>query len=147
MPMKQFMLNWKAHVKWLLPWPILVRSQTIWPGFTHLTTALMAWRRKSSLLSLRAILRVKPFQVWTSLKPKQLSIFLWNLTKKKVKSPFQICLKSMWKTAKKQEFGNLLRLHGCLLTSLPLQLEIFKEWQLRLRMEPLSESIQQKLTH
>ena len=147
MTMKQSMLNWKEQVKWQLLWPILVRSQTIWQGFTHLTTALMAWRRKSSLLSLRAILRVKLFQVWTSLKPKQRSIFLWNLTKKKGKLPFQICLKSMWKTAKKQEFGNLLRLHGCLLTSLPLLPEIFKEWQLRLRMEPLSESIQQKLTH
>ena len=33
----------------------------------------------------------------------------------------------MWRTAKKQAFGNLLRLHGCLLTSLLLLLEIFKD--------------------
>ena len=147
MTMKQSMLNWKEQVKWQLLWPILVRSQTIWQGFTHLTTVLMVWRRKSSLLSLRAILRVKPSQVWMSQKLKQHLIFLWNLTKKKVKLPYQTCLKLMWKTVKKQVFGSLTQLLACLLTSWPLRLETSKEWQLRLRMEPLSESTQQKLTH
>ena len=33
-------------------------------------------KKESFQLSLRAILRVKPFQVWTSLKPKQRLIFL-----------------------------------------------------------------------
>ena len=123
--MKQFMLNWKAQVKWQLPWPILVRSQTIWldyPSYYSIDGV------KKEVLSTQFESHFAREAFPSVDEPEAKATFDLSLKfdQEEGEMPFQICLKSMWRTAKKQAFGNLLRLHGCLLTSFLLLLEIFK---------------------
>ena len=104
MPMKQFMLNWKAQVKWQLPWPILVRSQTIWLGFTHLTTVLMVWRR-SPFNSVWEPFAREAFPSVDEPEAKATFDLSLKFDQEEGGNCLSNMLKSMWRTAKKQAFG------------------------------------------
>lgn len=95
-------------------------------GIYLLIIQLMESRRRSCLLSSRAILRAKLSHVWMSLKPKQLLTSLFALTKQKVNWPCQTCQKSMLKTVRKQVSGSLRQHLACLLTCWPFLLVICK---------------------
>ncbi len=114
------MLNWKAQVKWQSYLTYSGKITDNMTGITHLTVLDGVKKEVLSTFAWEPFLRVKPFQVWTSLKPATFDLSL-KFDQQEGEIALQICLN---RRGKPQRNRNLEICHDSMDVFLP-------SWRLR----------------